>query len=43
MRSEAKTVEEYISSLSDERRVAISTVRDVILSNLPDGYEEMMN
>ena len=43
MRSEAKTVEEYISSLSDERRAAISTVRDVILSKLPNGYEEMMN
>ena len=43
MRSEAKTVEEYISSLPDDRRQAISTVREIILSNLPDGYEEAMN
>jgi uncharacterized protein YdhG (YjbR/CyaY superfamily) len=43
MRSEAKTVEDYISSLPDERRQAISSIRDTILSNLPDGYEEVMN
>ena len=43
MRSEAKTVEDYIASLPDERRQAISSIRDTILSNLPDGYEEEMN
>jgi len=43
MRSEAKTVEDYIESLPDERRQAISSIRDTILSNLPDGYEEVMN
>ena len=43
MRSEAKTVEEYINTLPDDRRAAISTIRDVILTNLPDGYEEAMN
>lgn len=43
MRSEAKTVEDYIASLPDERRQAISSIRDTILSNLPDGYEEKMN
>ena len=43
MRSEATTVEEYLRSLPQERRESISAVRQVILKNLPDGYEEMMN
>jgi len=43
MRSEAKTVEEYLQSLLGDRREAISAVRDVILKNLPDGIEEVMN
>ena len=42
MQSKAKTVEKYISELDDSRRDAISTVRNVVLENLPDGYEEMM-
>jgi uncharacterized protein YdhG (YjbR/CyaY superfamily) len=43
MRSEAATVEEYLASLPEERRQAIDSVRDVVLANLPDGYEETMN
>jgi uncharacterized protein YdhG (YjbR/CyaY superfamily) len=43
MRSEAATVDEYLAELPDERREAISTVRDEILTNLPAGYEEVMN
>lgn len=43
MRSEAATVDEYLAQLPAERRVAIGTVRDEILSNLPAGYEEVMN
>ena len=42
MQSKAKSVEDYLSELDDTRRGAISTVRDVVLDNLPDGYEEMM-
>ena len=42
MRSEAATVDEYLAGLPEERREAIGTVRDVILSNLPAGYEEAM-
>ena len=42
MQSKAKTVEDYLSELDDSRRDAISAVRDVVLENLPDGYEEMM-
>ncbi len=42
MQSKATTPKEYLDELSDERRAAISAVRDVVLENLPDGYEEMM-
>jgi hypothetical protein len=43
MTSQAKTVDEYLRSLPGERRAAISAVREVILANLPKGYEECMN
>ena len=43
MRSEAKTVKEYLQSLPDDRKVTITTVRDIIVKNLPKGFEEVMN
>ncbi len=43
MRSDADTVEDYLASLPEERRAAISAVREVLLAHLPDGYEETMN
>ena len=43
MRSNATSVEQYLSELSPERRAAIEAVRKVILGNLPTGYEEAMN
>lgn len=42
MQSPAKTVKEYLASLPEDRRRAIQAVRDVILENLGDGYEEGM-
>lgn len=42
MTSGATTVEEYLAGLPEERRAAISAVREVILANLPAGYEERM-
>ena len=36
----AKTVEEYLASLPEDRRTVINAVRQVILSNLPEGYAE---
>lgn len=42
MTSDAKTVEEYLASLPEDRRAAISAVRDVINKHLPPGYEEGM-
>lgn len=41
-KSSAATVEEYLAELPEDRRAAISEVRDVVLRNLPAGYEERM-
>jgi uncharacterized protein YdhG (YjbR/CyaY superfamily) len=43
MRSKALSVEEYLAELPEDRRKAIQAVRQVILNNLPKGYEEVMN
>ncbi len=37
----ASTPKAYLASLPPDRRAAISAVRDVILANLPPGYEEV--
>ncbi len=42
MQSKATTVEQYLQSLPEDRRTAISTVRKVILANLDKDYEEGM-
>jgi uncharacterized protein YdhG (YjbR/CyaY superfamily) len=43
MRSEAKTVEEYLDELTQDRREALAKVRKVIQKNLPGGFVETMN
>jgi hypothetical protein len=43
MQSSAKTAEAYLAELPEDRRAALTTVRQVILDNLPTGYEEGMN
>jgi uncharacterized protein YdhG (YjbR/CyaY superfamily) len=43
MQSEATTVDQYLAELPDDRRAAIEEVREVILANLPEGYQESMN
>lgn len=43
MKSSAKTVDEYLRQLPAERQEAIRAVRQVILKNLPKGYEEAMS
>lgn len=43
MQSSATSVQEYIETLPEDRAQAISSVRDVILKNLPKGIEETMN
>ena len=43
MQSKAKTVDEYLAELPADRREAVSTVREQIIANLPEGYEEALN
>ena len=43
MQSTAKTVDEYIAELPQERQQDIRAVRKMVRENLPDGYEEVMN
>jgi hypothetical protein len=42
MQSKAPTVQAYLNSLPEDRRAALSSVRDVILKNLDASYEEGM-
>lgn len=42
MRSASGTIEEYLAALPDDRRQAITAVRDLILQNLPEGYQEAL-
>jgi hypothetical protein len=43
MKSHAATAEEYLEQLPEDRRTALSTVRDVINKHLPEGYVESMD
>ncbi|SMD34881.1 protein of unknown function (DU1801) [Reichenbachiella faecimaris] len=43
MQSSATSVQEYLESLPEDRREAITRVREIILKNLPTGIEETMN
>ena len=43
MQSAATTVGDYLAELPPERRDAIAAVRDVVLENLPPGYEEAIS
>jgi len=43
VRSDAFTVDQYLSELPDARREAIQAVRQIVLDHLPEGYEEAMN
>lgn len=43
MKSDAKTIQEYLSEMPEDRREAVKKVRDIILKNLPKGYEESIN
>lgn len=43
MQSTTKTVAEYLESLPTDRKRAISLIRESILTNLPNGYQETMS
>jgi hypothetical protein len=42
MRSESKTPQDYLDSLPEDRRKAVSDMRQAVLDNLPKGYVEGM-
>ena len=37
------TVSEYLANLPEDRREAFNKIRQVVLSSLPEGFEECMN
>ncbi|NNG11390.1 MAG: DUF1801 domain-containing protein [Arenibacter sp.] len=43
MQSTATTVEQYLQELPEERKEVVGKLREVILENLPKGFEECMN
>lgn len=43
MNKNVKTPAEYIESLPEERRIAISAIREAILKNLPEGFSEVIS
>lgn len=43
MQSTAKTVNDYLEELPEERKVAFLKLRNSILDNLPKGFEEQMS
>ena len=42
MQSDAATVKEYLASLPDDRRAAVTQLRATLKKHLPRGFEEMM-
>jgi len=42
MQSKARTVEQYLKELPADRRAVVAAVRDVILANLDEAYDEGM-
>lgn len=43
MKYQSNSPEEYIKQLPSERKEALSKLREIILQNLPDGFEEQMS
>lgn len=41
-KTSATTVEEYLTALNTERREVVTALREIILENLPHGYEEAL-
>ena len=42
VQSKATTVDQYLDELPPDRRETVAAVREVVLANLPEGYEETM-
>ena len=42
MKSTATTPQAYLESLAEDRKKFVGAIRDVLLKNLPEGFEEIM-
>lgn len=42
MQSSAKTIGKYLEELPDERKEAFAKLRNTLLQNLPEGFDEIM-
>jgi hypothetical protein len=43
MVSKAELPQDYIDALPDDRKQAVLSIREAILTNLPDGFQEVMS
>ena len=43
MKIEAQTVQEYLNKIPEERKPAFEKLRNVILNNIPEGFEETIS
>lgn len=43
MQSKASTVEAYMNELPEERKEPVQKLRNIIIKNLPKGFEEVMS
>ena len=43
VQSKATTVDQYLDELPPDRRETVAAIRDLVLENLPAGYEETMS
>ena len=43
MDSKAKTVTEYLNSLPEDRKQAVTNLRRIVVKNLPKGFKEVMD
>ncbi len=43
MTNKIETVDDYIDQLPDDRKEVVTKLREVVLRNLPDGFEECIN
>jgi len=43
MKSTVTTIKQYLAEMPEDRQEAITQVRETILKNLPEGYEEAIN
>ena len=43
MKSNSATIEQYLLELPEDRKLPMSTLRNIIKNNIPNGFEEVMS